>query len=186
MSSSIGERRTDRKSSPLYDYSGRHPLFRQEEKELMKRRLRASGFEKEFSRRGSSVHNYLGQAGVAAYAATKGGVVSMARSFAADLAPGNIRVNVVAPGATWKRGPGASIPADESAKVAKFVSSTIPLGRLGRAGRRCQSRALPSLGRFLVRQCSRAGGGWRNDGCPVWSFHSSWLIELDRTAAARN
>ena len=42
-----------------------------------------------------SVHNHLGQAGVAAYAATKGGVVSMACSIAADLAPRNIRVNVV-------------------------------------------------------------------------------------------
>ena len=55
-----------------------------------------------------SVHNYIGQAGLAAYAATKGGVVSMARAIAADLAPRNIRVNVVAPGATktpiWKRG----------------------------------------------------------------------------------
>jgi NAD(P)-dependent dehydrogenase (short-subunit alcohol dehydrogenase family) len=54
-----------------------------------------------------SVHNYIGQAGQAAYAATKGGVVSMARAIAADLAPRNIRVNVVAPGATktpiWKR-----------------------------------------------------------------------------------
>src|SRR5580693_7444934 len=46
-----------------------------------------------------SVHNYLGQPGVAAYAATKGGLVSMARSIAADLAPRKIRVNVVAPGA---------------------------------------------------------------------------------------
>ena len=45
-----------------------------------------------------SVHNYLGQAGLAAYAATKGGVVSMARAIAADFAPRNIRVNVVAPG----------------------------------------------------------------------------------------
>ena len=82
-------------------------------------------------------HNYLGQAGVAAYAATKGGVVSMARSIAADLAPRNIRVNVVAPGATktpiWKRGPRASISTDESAKLAKFVSSVIPLGRWGEA-----------------------------------------------------
>jgi NAD(P)-dependent dehydrogenase (short-subunit alcohol dehydrogenase family) len=34
-----------------------------------------------------SGHNYLGQPGVAAYAATKGGLVSMARSIAADLAP---------------------------------------------------------------------------------------------------
>ena len=37
-----------------------------------------------------SVHNYLGQPLVAAYAATKGGLVSMARSIAADLAPRNI------------------------------------------------------------------------------------------------
>jgi NAD(P)-dependent dehydrogenase (short-subunit alcohol dehydrogenase family) len=82
-----------------------------------------------------SVHNYLGQSGQAAYAATKGGLVSMARSIAADLAPRNIRVNVVAPGATktpiWKRGPRASMSADESAKLAKFVSSVIPLGRWG-------------------------------------------------------
>src|SRR5262252_325314 len=38
-----------------------------------------------------SVHNYVGQGGMAAYAATKGGVVSMARAIAADLAPRNIR-----------------------------------------------------------------------------------------------
>jgi NAD(P)-dependent dehydrogenase (short-subunit alcohol dehydrogenase family) len=85
-----------------------------------------------------SVHNHLGQAGLAAYAATKGGVVSMARSIAADLAPRNIRVNVVAPGATktpiWNRGPHTSISsksADESAKLAKAMSSRIPLGRWG-------------------------------------------------------
>jgi NAD(P)-dependent dehydrogenase (short-subunit alcohol dehydrogenase family) len=41
-----------------------------------------------------SVHNYLGQSGMAAYAATKGGVVSMARAIAADLAPRNIRANI--------------------------------------------------------------------------------------------
>ena len=82
-----------------------------------------------------SVHNYLGAAGQAAYAATKGGVVSMARAIAADLAPRNIRVNVVAPGATktpiWKRGPRASMSAEQSAKLADFYSSTIPLGRFG-------------------------------------------------------
>jgi len=82
-----------------------------------------------------SVHNYLGQPGLAAYAAAKGGLVSMARVIAADLAPRNIRVNVVAPGATktpiWKRGPRASMSTEESAKLAKFVSSAIPLGRWG-------------------------------------------------------
>jgi NAD(P)-dependent dehydrogenase (short-subunit alcohol dehydrogenase family) len=82
-----------------------------------------------------SVHNYLGQAGVAAYAATKGGVVSMARSIAADLAPRKIRVNVVAPGATktpiWNRGPRAALSAEESARADKAMSSRIPLGRWG-------------------------------------------------------
>ncbi|HKV26009.1 MAG TPA: SDR family oxidoreductase [Candidatus Acidoferrum sp.] len=82
-----------------------------------------------------SVHNYLGQAGVAAYAATKGGVVSMARAIAADLAPRNIRVNVVAPGAIktpiWKRGTRASLPTEEAEKESKFFSSVIPLGRWG-------------------------------------------------------
>jgi NAD(P)-dependent dehydrogenase (short-subunit alcohol dehydrogenase family) len=82
-----------------------------------------------------SVHNYLGQAGQAAYAATKGGVVSMARAIAADFAPRNIRVNVVAPGATktpiWKRGSRASMSAEQFAKLADSYSSTVPLGRWG-------------------------------------------------------
>jgi NAD(P)-dependent dehydrogenase (short-subunit alcohol dehydrogenase family) len=82
-----------------------------------------------------SVHNYIGQAGLAAYAATKGGVVSMARAIAADLAPRNIRVNVVAPGATktpiWKRGSRASMSAEQSARLADLYSSTVPLGRWG-------------------------------------------------------
>ena len=82
-----------------------------------------------------SVLNYLGQPGVAAYAATKGGLVSMARSIAADLARRNIRVNVVAPGAIktpiWKRGPRASATAEDSANLEKFFSSAVPQGRWG-------------------------------------------------------
>ena len=82
-----------------------------------------------------SVHNYLGQPGMAAYAAAKGGLVSMARAIAGDLAPRSIRVNVVAPGATktpiWKRGARANASAEESAKLADFFSSVVPLGRWG-------------------------------------------------------
>jgi NAD(P)-dependent dehydrogenase (short-subunit alcohol dehydrogenase family) len=82
-----------------------------------------------------SVHNYLGQPGVAAYAATKGGLVSMARSIAADLAERKIRVNVVSPGATktpiWKRGPLANASTEQSEKLSDFFSSTVPLGRWG-------------------------------------------------------
>jgi len=82
-----------------------------------------------------SVHDYLGQLGVATYPATKGGLVSMARSIAADLAPHKIRVNVVAPGATktpiWQRGARANATAEESAKLSDFFSSTVPLARWG-------------------------------------------------------
>ncbi len=80
-----------------------------------------------------SVHNYLGQAGAAAYAATKGGLLSMARAIAADLSPRGIRVNVVAPGATktpiWGRGARANMPAAESEARAAFISTLIPLAR---------------------------------------------------------
>jgi NAD(P)-dependent dehydrogenase (short-subunit alcohol dehydrogenase family) len=82
----------------------------------------------------SSVHNYAGQAGMAAYAASKGGMRSMARSLAADLSPRGIRVNVVSPGATktpiWSRNP---IPPEEADERAKRFASLIPLGRWGEA-----------------------------------------------------
>jgi NAD(P)-dependent dehydrogenase (short-subunit alcohol dehydrogenase family) len=82
-----------------------------------------------------SVHSYMGQAGQAAYAATKGGVVSMARVIASELAPRNIRVNVVAPGWTqtpiWKRGPRVNASVEESAKLHDFYAAAIPLGRWG-------------------------------------------------------
>jgi NAD(P)-dependent dehydrogenase (short-subunit alcohol dehydrogenase family) len=73
--------------------------------------------------------------GLAAYAATKGGLVSMARVIAAELAPRNIRVNVVAPGWTktplWKRGHRASDTPEGSARLVDHYSSLIPLGRWG-------------------------------------------------------
>ena len=75
-----------------------------------------------------SVHNYLGQPGLAAYAATKGGLVSMARAIAADLAARNIRVNVVAPGAT-KTPSGNAGPAPASLMnnpLRLLVSSRLP------------------------------------------------------------
>ncbi len=84
-----------------------------------------------------SVHNYLGQVGMAAYAASKGGLRAMARSIAADLAPRGIRVNVVSPGATktpiWGRGQRANVSPEEKGELAKFVSSMIPLERWGEA-----------------------------------------------------
>lgn len=47
----------------------------------------------------TSIHGQVGVPGRAAYAASKGGVASMARVMAAELAHHKIRVNVLAPGA---------------------------------------------------------------------------------------
>lgn len=46
----------------------------------------------------SSVQAYVAQRGVAAYAASKGGIVALTKAMAIDHAPDNIRVNVVCPG----------------------------------------------------------------------------------------
>lgn len=46
----------------------------------------------------SSVQALLGFSGWAAYAATKGAIISLTRQCAIDLAPAHIRVNAVAPG----------------------------------------------------------------------------------------
>ena len=126
-----------------------------------------------------SVHNYIGQAGMAAYAATKGGVVSMARAIAADFAPRNIRVNVVAPGATktpiWERGSRASMSAEQSAKLADFYSSTVPLGRWGEPEEIAKAVLFLASEEFVVHQCSRAGGGRRINGCSLRGAHTSRL-----------
>lgn len=81
-----------------------------------------------------SVMRELGSPGSAAYAATKGGVSSMAKVFAAELVGRGIRVNTVIPGATrtpiWTRGAraGGSLDATEAA-----VSPAIPMARFAEA-----------------------------------------------------
>jgi 3-oxoacyl-[acyl-carrier protein] reductase len=76
----------------------------------------------------TSVVGEMGNAGQAAYAASKAGLIGLTKSVARELASRNIRCNAVSPGfiATDMT---AKIPADTQAKMVE----AIPLARLGSA-----------------------------------------------------
>jgi 3-oxoacyl-[acyl-carrier protein] reductase len=76
-----------------------------------------------------SVVGTTGQAGQANYAASKAGLVGLARSLAREFASRNVTVNVVAPG---------PIATDMLAAVGhdrrQAIAAAVPLGRLGDPG----------------------------------------------------
>jgi glucose 1-dehydrogenase len=80
----------------------------------------------------SSVHALATSRGRAAYAASKGALLSMTRALALDLGPEGIRVNAVLPGAvdTPMLVPGKT-GAEREGRIAELASKT-PLGRVGR------------------------------------------------------
>ncbi|WP_288492565.1 SDR family oxidoreductase [uncultured Pseudomonas sp.] len=69
----------------------------------------------------------IGTPGYGVYGASKAAVRSFARTWANELAPRNIRVNVVAPGPT-----DTAMMAATSAEVREQLNRLIPLGRMAR------------------------------------------------------
>ena len=81
-----------------------------------------------------SVHAVIGMPGWSAYAAAKGGVRSMTRNLAAELAPRGIRVNQVTPGGTRTPIWSTYAPTDDAmAALETRIARGVPLGRLGEA-----------------------------------------------------
>src|SRR5215468_2668901 len=76
----------------------------------------------------SSVVGLLGSGGQANYAASKAGLVGMARSLARELGSRNITVNVVSPGFV-DTDMTADLPEDRK----KAIGSNVPLGRIASA-----------------------------------------------------
>ncbi len=75
-----------------------------------------------------SIAAAIGTKGYGVYGATKAAVRSFARTWANELAPRNIRVNVVAPGPT-----DTAMMAAASDEVRAALAKLIPLGRMARA-----------------------------------------------------
>ena len=77
----------------------------------------------------SSVHEDLAMPTNAPYCATKGGVRMLMRTLAVELAPHNITVNNIAPGAIETP---MDAPLEENPDEMKTLLSEIPLGRMGK------------------------------------------------------
>ena len=74
----------------------------------------------------SSVVGQMGNAGQAAYSASKAGLIGLTKTLARELASRNIRVNAVAPGFI-----DTEMTTDLPASAKEEMLKTIPLGRMG-------------------------------------------------------
>jgi 3-oxoacyl-[acyl-carrier protein] reductase len=99
---------------------------------------------------------YLGRGGASGYAATKGAVLSLTRSWARELAP-DILVNAVAPGPVDTPLLGFAGMSEE----AKELETANPLGRVGRPEEIAQAVLFLSSRAtgFITGQCISVDGG---------------------------
>jgi NAD(P)-dependent dehydrogenase (short-subunit alcohol dehydrogenase family) len=100
-----------------------------------------------------------GAADGAHYAATKGGVLGLARSMALETAADGIRVNVLSPGITDTPQPRGNMSADELFGRA----TSIPLGRIGHVDDMVEAALflLSEDASFITAQDLRVNGGAR-------------------------
>ena len=100
-------------------------------------------------RRGSIINmsssSVRGQPRGVHYTASKGGVITMTRTMALELAPHGIRVNAIAPGTTDTAQPRGGSTEEEIAALAKVI----PLGRIA------QPEDIASVAVFLASEESR-------------------------------
>jgi len=99
----------------------------------------------------SSTAGQRGEGGYSAYAASKGAVISLAKSMASELGPDHIRVNCVAPG--WVDTDMAASALREDLEQRRRIEANFPLGRIPTA----EDLAGPIV--FLLSDWARATHG---------------------------
>jgi NAD(P)-dependent dehydrogenase (short-subunit alcohol dehydrogenase family) len=81
----------------------------------------------------TSINAHIGMPGTTVYAASKAGLLSLARTFSAELVGRNIRVNAVSPGPVLtpilERG---GLTDEALARARESIVAQVPLGRIGR------------------------------------------------------
>lgn len=114
----------------------------------------------------SSVHALATSVNVAAYAASKGGLASLTRAVALELAPLGVRCNAVLPGATdtsmLHRGLSRSPHVDGVEGTRRELESRTPLRRVGRPDEVAQAilfLADPERSSFITGQMLVVDGG---------------------------
>ena len=104
----------------------------------------------------SSVWGCVGGSCEVAYSATKGAIDSYTKALAKELAPSNIQVLAIAPGAI-DTDMNNNLTADEKEALAE----SIPMGRLGRASEVASlSYILSTCPSYMTGQVIRIDGGW--------------------------
>ena len=78
----------------------------------------------------ASNNGHVAEPGVAAYNASKAGVILLTKTMAIELAPHGVRANCVSPGHVESRG--LALDGGASASFLADIATPIPLGRIGR------------------------------------------------------
>ncbi len=106
----------------------------------------------------SSIASFVGFEGLVHYCASKGGVNGMIRALALELAPKNITVNAVAPGAIETPGASKSSTTD----VIKQTIAMIPLARMGQPADIANAVVFlaSEKSNYITGQVITVDGGW--------------------------
>jgi len=111
----------------------------------------------------AGIYGTLGGTHVAAYAASKGGLIQLTRSLAVEWAPKNIRVNAIMPGwfETAMTAPIRMVP-----DSAKSIIRRTPLGRFGKPDEIAGAAVFLASGAsdFITGACVYVDGGFSISG----------------------